>query len=302
MNNDPTLRSKWVALALATCANCEGTGMRSARTICGCIYRNITRECMNKVRDCMAGHHIARPMRIDGVTKKLGSRTFGHKPEEFASDVYLTAQRTLTDAAEWGIFRFHFLLGADWKLCCRRLNITRGAFFHSVYRIEQNLGRTFLELKPYAIWPLDEYFQVTSRTVDVRPLAVPDERHPNGIPLRPPLAPRPPEAEPAPCELAPESAAPAVIVLSPKDPEPAPVEPAAPAVAVVPVPSIDPTDKGAIARYVRDQFRVGRRFRSIGIDLNRLGIPAPDCGKEWTAPHVKRVLLNWPVDSLDRAA
>src|SRR5262249_32666605 len=48
--------------------------------------------------------------------------------------------------------------GADWKVCCRRLQVERGIFFHNVYRIQQILGRTFAELKPYALYPLDEYF------------------------------------------------------------------------------------------------------------------------------------------------
>jgi hypothetical protein len=34
----------------------------------------------------------------------------------------------------------------------------RGSFFHTVYRIEQSLGRVFCELEPYALYPLDEYF------------------------------------------------------------------------------------------------------------------------------------------------
>jgi hypothetical protein len=34
----------------------------------------------------------------------------------------------------------------------------RGNFFHSVYRIQQKLGRVFRELQPYALYPLDEYF------------------------------------------------------------------------------------------------------------------------------------------------
>ena len=59
---------------------------------------------------------------------------------------------------EYRLFSFHFLLGADWRLCCRRMNMDRGNFFHSVYRIEQKLGKIFRELKPYALYPLDEYF------------------------------------------------------------------------------------------------------------------------------------------------
>ncbi len=35
----------------------------------------------------------------------------------------------------------------------------RGNFFHSVYRgIQQQLGLAFRETKPYALFPLDEYF------------------------------------------------------------------------------------------------------------------------------------------------
>ncbi len=61
------------------------------------------------------------------------------------------------------MFRYHFLLGADWKLCCRKLNMDRGTFFHEIYRIEQKLGKVFRELKPHALFPVDEYFNSTGR-------------------------------------------------------------------------------------------------------------------------------------------
>ncbi len=67
------------------------------------------------------------------------------------------SKRHLTED-ENKIFRYHFLLAADWKLCCRKLKIDRGDFFHAVYRIEQRLGRVFRELKPYGLYPVDEYF------------------------------------------------------------------------------------------------------------------------------------------------
>ncbi len=73
------------------------------------------------------------------------------------ADFCLVSRRALDDA-EHRIFRFYFLLGADWKLSCRRLGMDRGNFFHAVYRIQQRLGRTFAELEPYSLYPLDEYF------------------------------------------------------------------------------------------------------------------------------------------------
>lgn len=78
------------------------------------------------------------------------------------ADFCLVSKRTL-DESQHKIFTNHFLLGADWKLCCRKLGMERGAFFHEVYRIEQKLGRTFRELEPFALFPLDEYFNSTIR-------------------------------------------------------------------------------------------------------------------------------------------
>ncbi|MFL6415572.1 MAG: hypothetical protein ACJ74Y_07875 [Bryobacteraceae bacterium] len=78
------------------------------------------------------------------------------------ADFCLVSKRTLEEH-QYKIFTNHFLLGADWKLCCRKLGMDRGAFFHEVYRIEQKLGRTFRELEPFALFPLDEYFNSTIR-------------------------------------------------------------------------------------------------------------------------------------------
>jgi len=74
----------------------------------------------------------------------------------------LVSKRFL-DEFEYKLFRFHFLLGADWRLCCRQLKMEKGVFFHAVYRIQQKLGRAFRELTPYPLFPLDEYFGAVVR-------------------------------------------------------------------------------------------------------------------------------------------
>lgn len=83
--------------------------------------------------------------------------TWGRKDEEYIADFTLIARRSLSEA-DYRIFKYHYLLGADWKLCCRKLNMDRGRFFHAVYRIQQRLGRLFREIEPYGLYPLDEYF------------------------------------------------------------------------------------------------------------------------------------------------
>jgi hypothetical protein len=96
-----------------------------------------------------------------------GRISWGRKDEEYIADFCLVSRRTL-DEFENKLFRCHFLLGADWRLCTRRLGIERGNFFHAVYRIEQKLGRTFRELEPYSLYPLDEYFNGTVRMPPAR--------------------------------------------------------------------------------------------------------------------------------------
>ncbi len=91
---------------------------------------------------------------------------WGRKDEEYCADFLLVSRRTLSPE-EYKIFNYHFLLGADWKLCCMRLKMDRGSFFHAVYRIQQTLGRTFRELQPYGLYPLDEYFNGGVRKHDL---------------------------------------------------------------------------------------------------------------------------------------
>ena len=99
------------------------------------------------------------------------------------ADFFLIARRTL-DARLFQLFRFHYLLGADWRLCSRRLGMDRGTFFHAVYRIERKLGKAFAETQPYGLYPLDEYFGGVVREEPVKPLSpIPmAARHPR-IPL-----------------------------------------------------------------------------------------------------------------------
>jgi hypothetical protein len=104
---------------------------------------------------------------------------WGLKNEEFMADFCLVSRRTLDDY-QYKVFKYHFLLGADWRLCCRKLNLDRGDFFHEIYRIQQKLGRTFRELEPHALFPIDEYFNSTGRTkaTVVTPFPIETEKAP----------------------------------------------------------------------------------------------------------------------------
>lgn len=155
-------RSDTIALAKESCTQCQGLGLRNYMkkeepTPCNCVLRGIFRACYNRFRHCIEKekHMTQARIQIIGATERR--QVWGRRDEEYIADFCLVSRRYLDDV-EYQLFRFHFLLGADWKLCCRRLKIDRGTFFHSIYRIQQKLGRVFRELEPYALFPLDEYF------------------------------------------------------------------------------------------------------------------------------------------------
>ncbi len=165
-NNMEWNRSDMLALAAHNCTRCHGVGStvgkRGKLAPCSCVYRAVFRACHDRFRRCVEKEKAMTKVTLDLPTGNQRRYSWGRKDEEFIADFCLVSRRYLDDQ-EYQLFRFHYLLGADWKLCTRRLNMDRGTFFHTVYRIQQRLGRVFRELKPYALYPLDEYFASTGR-------------------------------------------------------------------------------------------------------------------------------------------
>jgi hypothetical protein len=167
-------RSETLALASHSCALCQGLGLRLNETApasldlsgdpgarpaqpCNCVLRNIFRACYARFRECAIKEKFISQVSLEAVQGSDHKRTWGRKDEEYIADFCLVSRRSLSKS-EHLIFKYHYLLGADWKLCCKKLKMDRGNFFHTVYKIEQRLGRVFRELKPYALYPVKEYF------------------------------------------------------------------------------------------------------------------------------------------------
>ncbi len=187
-------RSETLAMAKGSCTLCHGEGLRRTTrkgpaSPCNCVLRSIFRACFLRFRYCVSKEKYMSKVTLENCSGRGGRRVWSRKDEDFVADFTLVSKRTLTEE-EYQIFRFHFLLGADWKLCCRRLNVDRGNFFHSVYRIQQKLGRVFRELEPFALYPLDEYFGGTIKKElpgkNPNLMAMPFQANGNGM-HRPPL-------------------------------------------------------------------------------------------------------------------
>jgi hypothetical protein len=166
-------RSETLVLAQQSCIFCYGLGLRQGRSgaskPCNCVFRAIFRACYARFRQCASKEKYVSRVSLEANPGRHRKSVWGLKNEEYIADFILVSRRTLSDY-EYVVFKYHFLLGADWNLCCKKLKLDRGEFFHEVYRIQQKLGRTFRELEPHALFPLDQYFNSrTKEPIEISP-------------------------------------------------------------------------------------------------------------------------------------
>lgn len=180
-------RTDTLALASSSCSTCHGLGLplgkRQSKNPCNCVLRTIFRACYARFRYCVTKEKHMSRVTLSYTRGRERSTSWGRKNEEYCADFILVSRRALNEQ-EHQIFKYHFLLGADWRLCCRKLKMSRGNFFHAVYRIQQKLGRVYRELQPYGLYPLDEYFATTIQPTE--PVAI-SPGAATGAPLEPPL-------------------------------------------------------------------------------------------------------------------
>jgi hypothetical protein len=137
-----------VAVSLAKCTRCSGTGyIQRSKQPCGCALRGMFDEVwavFEEVHeDCSSSYVTAE-----------GRWMFGRKREEFAADVLAVSRRTL-QFEEWRLFEMHHFRSKPWSECIGPLQLSRGNFFHAVYRVKEELGRAWAEA---GLWPVRSYF------------------------------------------------------------------------------------------------------------------------------------------------
>lgn len=168
-------------LALGACSICAGKGVRPSKqgagpgrpvppfAPCSCTLRGAFRACYARFRQSVfRGKHRGPASYDKGAGGPLNRSMWSRKEEEYMADFDLVARRYL-DKMHYKVFRYYFLMGADWKLCARKLGIDRGKLYHAVYRIEEKLGKAYSELEPYPLYPPREYFAMR-RLEPVKPI------------------------------------------------------------------------------------------------------------------------------------
>ena len=181
-------QSDLVLLAMETCTVCEGYGVRKSHndslTTCKCVYRSIFRICHDRFKVSMRRKEAIGVPSLEHTASAHNKMSWARKHEEYVADFLIVTKRTLNES-EYRIFNYHFLLGADWKLCCRKLKMEKGVFFHAIYRIMVKLGRTYADLQPYGLYPVHEYFHGARGSAGVVAMPAAKERSLSSkVPLR----------------------------------------------------------------------------------------------------------------------
>lgn len=149
-------------LARLDCPLCGGMGYQEFKkrgpVPCECAMRNVFRACYARFKDCVQDGRALSRVNFERSANGRGNRgTWGLKREEFMADFELVAQRSL-EAGSHRLFRYRYILGASPAMCAKRLGVTRSAIRHALERIEMGLGRAFISLEPYPLYPLSDYF------------------------------------------------------------------------------------------------------------------------------------------------
>jgi hypothetical protein len=162
-----------LAAAWPGCSHCHGYGLRYtarlAREVpCECVYRAAFRACLKRYRE--EAEMMERTTGSRWEITPGGALLVGHPGAEYCADFLLAAKRSLT-STEMATFRRHFLAGLPWFACTR----ARGRFFHTVYRVEEKLGKVLIER---GLYPTRRYF---ARGIDSRLLATSAMPGPNRV-------------------------------------------------------------------------------------------------------------------------
>jgi hypothetical protein len=149
-------RSETIALAKPFCTTCNGEGHKAIRrgipTPCNCVLRAVFRACYARFVSCASKEKFMSQITLIPCKGKESQKTFARLNEEYIADFCLVSRRNLSDF-DYSVFRNHFVLGADWRLCCEHMKLDRGTFFHTLYRIQQILGAPSASSNPTACFP-----------------------------------------------------------------------------------------------------------------------------------------------------
>ena len=159
-------RLQTVQLASNSCQSCYGLGLKNARfdstNPCNCVLREAFRRCLSRYKRATEAEY-GKYTRYNLIRSGELDRCFfnwGYKELEYCADFLNLVRRA--GLFEKAMVKMYHLDGSDWRACCIKFRMDKGQFFHSVYRVEQKIGRLAAELRPYPL--IDLSFVINERS------------------------------------------------------------------------------------------------------------------------------------------
>ena len=161
-----------LALSVPSCRHCRGLGevaVRMRHRTCACVLRRVFRACLTSYRHCEASMGSAGTVQYERVGHAQGRCAIiaSFKRAEYAADFIMLARRALADRPiELAVFEAYHVADLNWIAGVPRVNhtlhlgrpLTRGSFFHAVYRAEGLIGAAIIATRPYSLFPPGQYF------------------------------------------------------------------------------------------------------------------------------------------------
>lgn len=154
-------------IAVKRCRECYGTGHpdEDKKTVCGCVYRRMFRECLTHYHSCRSRQASLSSDVTEEIKHKLCSRPH----EDYIIDFERVCEKALSTPAHIASFRCLLMeIAASSKraaygitsheIISREAHIPMAAVPEFLVAMTTYLGRILHELKPYPLYPVKHYF------------------------------------------------------------------------------------------------------------------------------------------------
>lgn len=155
-----------LALADPRCGHCRGMEMvllrhpdREARLKpCACAARRAFRDVMRRYQALAArsGMHSKAIFSEVGAGPRR-AKAYTRPVEEYLADVEIVLRRVLS-ADELRLWRLRHAGGRTIGEAARAMGLIVPTAQWRIYHLEEKAGRAFVETRPHALWPVEQYF------------------------------------------------------------------------------------------------------------------------------------------------
>ncbi len=155
-------RGEVLSLARGNCPFCFGLGFNRGYKIwhttgapCICVLRRIFKQCYQKYRELRNTSLTNSHLSLEYLTNAARFNPF--KDRDFVVDFETLGGKGLC-LEEREIFILHYIRGYPYYTICAKKGYSKYRYFQYIIRIEAILAQVFRSIRPYPLFPIDEYF------------------------------------------------------------------------------------------------------------------------------------------------